>query len=154
MDDCLRWRYLRDSDVLYLTAEYVAAQNEYVLVIDQLDSTQRVMRFAAIGLLYEYLGTLERQLGATGWELLPVDQRAPNRLRTPICELCLVSHPVEVTHRSKTHVVFQCSGCGYRWVVPKPGTWEFTRARSCSSDHPTGYVHASFSAQAPLPRPR
>jgi hypothetical protein len=121
VSDCLQWRYTRDKQVLYVTAEYAPSTADYELVCHRLDGTREAMHFSALRRLYDYLGVLERQLGAEGWELLPLEQRAPNRLRTPMCAICPIDRHVDVTARTPTHLHFRCSGCGYTWVVPKPG---------------------------------
>ena len=104
---------------------YVTAQPQpdagYVIVCRFPDGHSRAERLGTLALLYDYLQTLETQLDSDGWELLPLDQRAPNRLRTPTCELCPIDRDVSVITRTKTHVHFRCSGCGHVWMVPKPG---------------------------------
>lgn len=120
VENPLLWRYCRDQEILYVTAQ-LQTDAGYVLVCRFPDGQSRAERLGTLAVLYEYLQTLEAQLGADGWELLPVDQRAPNRLRTPTCEECPVDQHVDVITRTKSHVHFRCAGCGHVWVVPKPG---------------------------------
>lgn len=120
MGNPLVWRYRRDQDMLYVTAQSQTDAG-YVLLCRFPDAHSRVVRLGTLALLYDYLQTLEGQLGADGWELLPLDQRAPNRLRPPACEQCPIDRYVDVITRTKTHVHFRCSGCRHVWVVPKPG---------------------------------
>jgi hypothetical protein len=117
----LNWRYRRDAQVLYVRADYELTDAEYVLHWHHPDDATRVMRLSTVTLVYDYLRAIETQLGADGWELLPANQRAPNRLHTPLCPTCPLDRHVETTKRSNTHVHFRCTGCGHVWVVPKPG---------------------------------
>ena len=117
----LIWRYQRQRDVLYVWAHPQRADRDYSLICRYPDGTSRTLGFPKLAPLYDYLHLLENELGAEGWELLPVDHRAPNRLPTPICNTCWPRKPVETTLRTLTHVHFQCAGCHYKWVVPKPG---------------------------------
>jgi len=75
VDNPLLWRYCRDQEILYVTAQWQADAG-YVLVCRFPDGQSRAERLGTLAVLYEYLQTLEVQLGAEGWELLPVDQRA------------------------------------------------------------------------------
>ena len=120
VDNPLHWRYRRDQHMLYVTAQ-CQTDAGYVLVCRLPNGHSRAERLGTLSLLYDYLQTLEVQLGSDGWELLPLQQRAPNRLKTPTCDLCPIDRHVDVTTRTKTHVHFRCSGCGHEWIVPKPG---------------------------------
>jgi len=106
--------------MLYVTAQ-CQSDAGYVIVCRFPDGRSRAAQLGTLALLYDYLQTFEAQLGADGWELLPVQQRAPNRLRSPSCDVCPIDRMVDVTTRTRTHVHFRCSGCGHTWVVPKPG---------------------------------
>ena len=118
-NDELVWRYLRDHEVLYLSAS--RANADYLLVSHFPDGTSQTSRTANLAGLYDHLQLLEQQLGAQGWELLPMNQRAPNRLPTPVCETCSTDETIETTSRTPTHVHFRCMQCDHRWIVPKPG---------------------------------
>lgn len=120
-DNPLHWRYRRDHDVLYITAQFEPRDAKFVLVSPVAEGSSRAVRVSTLVALYKHLQMLEARLGAEGWELLPVSQRAPNRLRTPVCTTCGFHVAVEVTRRTPTDVHFRCSGCGEAWVVPKPG---------------------------------
>ena len=121
MLDEMVWRYRRDQEILYVRAAHHASDHAYGLVWRQPNGTSRAIRLSSVAMLYDYLRMLEEQLGVDGWELLPANQRAPNRLPTPICEKCWPQGAVETTRRSVTHVHFRCTGCHSTWVVPKPG---------------------------------
>jgi hypothetical protein len=115
------WRYRRHRDVLYIRAEHQPPDHAYGLTWRNPDGTSRAVRLSSLAMLYDYLRLLEEQLGVDGWELLPANQRAPNRLPTPICDKCWPQRAIETTRRSATHVHFRCTGCHSTWVVPKPG---------------------------------
>jgi hypothetical protein len=118
----LVWRYRRDQQVLYIRAEQEPNDRGYGLVWRHPDGTSRAVRVSSLAMLYDRLRLLEEQLGDDGWELLAKDQRAPNRLPTPICDKCGPQRAVETTQRSATLVHFRCTGCQATWLVPKPGT--------------------------------
>jgi hypothetical protein len=127
------WRYRRDRDVMYIRAEHQAPDHAYGLVWRHPNGTSRAVRLASLAMLYDHLRLLEEQLGVDGWELMPSQQRAPNRLPTPTCEKCRPQRAVETTRRSATHVHFRCTGCHATWVVPKPGL--VASAESTSRHH-------------------
>lgn len=120
MTDRLTWRYQRNEQVLYVRLIHQDLAG-YCLTWSYPDGTSRTVRMGNVARLYDSLNQLEDNLGADGWELLPVDQRAPNRLPTPTCELCAPGKPVVTAARTATHVHFQCMQCLRTWVVPKPG---------------------------------
>jgi hypothetical protein len=117
----LVWRYRRNEQVLYVHTEHTATWADYLLTYRYPNGKCRTMRLSSLAQVYDALHKLETELGAQGWELLPTDRRAPDRLRPPTCETCWAK-PVEVPTRTTTHVTFACTGCARTWVVAKPGS--------------------------------
>ena len=121
------WRYTREHEVLYVEAHHHTAGGEYLLTWRYPDGTSRSIRLLNLALIYDALHGMEEQLGREGWQLLPPDLRAPNRLLTPSCRACQTDRQVETSTRTPTHVQFRCTGCGYVWIVPKPGVVSSSR---------------------------
>ena len=115
------WRYRRHRDVLYIRAEHHAPDRAYRLICRYPNGTSRAIHLSSLAMLHDHLRVMEDKLGADGWEQLPADQRAPNRLPTPICATCWPQRAIETTQRSVTHVYFRCTGCDHKWTVAKPG---------------------------------
>ena len=118
--DRLLWRYRREAQVLYVSVIH-RGRTDYSLTWRYPDGTSSTLQMSNVARLYDFLAELEADFGAEGWELLPVDQRAPNRLPTPTCDLCAPGAPVITTTRTETHVHFRCGGCARIWIVAKPG---------------------------------
>ncbi len=119
MQQRLIWRYRRDGQVVYVRAEHEGG--DFRLIWQRPDGTSRSVRMANPARLFDYLNRIEEDLGSDGWELLPVNQRAPNRLATPLCDICAPGPPAVAIQRTTTHVHFECPSCHRTWIVPKPG---------------------------------